>query len=302
MAQAATPFTFPPGRMVWGSLYKGRDKDFEGKPLEYKTGADKGKPRIEFAFGVAFPKVVGQHWATSEWGKVLWQVGHSLVGNAGQLEDFSWKVTDGDSTKMGKRGRPCDKPGYAGHWVLAFSGSFAPRVVNGVSGKFEDLTQPDFVLPGDFIQVQGSVAPNNSQGNPGIYLNHGTVCFSGYSADGRITVGADPAQMGFATGTVAGAQAVPVGGAMPPAAAPAISNPPPPPGAVTPPAAPPVAPPSVAVTPNPAFTPPPPGGVPLPPGAAPVRVMLPGAGGTYDEFKAAGWTDEQLVQHGKMQA
>lgn len=305
MASQNVDILFPPGRMVWGDLYRGKDKDFEGRPLVYKTGPDAGKPRLDFSFGVAYPKVPGQHWANSDWGKIVWQVGHAFVANAGQLKDFSWKVIDGDSTEVGKRGRPCDKPGYAGHWIVAFSGSFAPRVVNGLSGKFEDLTTQDYVNPGDYVQVKGSVAGNNSQGNPGVYINHGVVCFSGYGE--RIRTGLDPSAAGFQTGAVAGAQQTPVGAAaLPPApgAAPAPAAPPVPGAPVASPPTP-AAPAPVAVTPNPSFAPPVPAAPPVPgaPPATAARVMLPAAGGVpYEEFIKAGWTDAQLIQHGKMAA
>ena len=60
MASVQVPLVLPPGRFVWGSLYKGRDKDFEGRPLVYKTGPDAGKPRVTFDFGVAIPKEPGK--------------------------------------------------------------------------------------------------------------------------------------------------------------------------------------------------------------------------------------------------
>lgn len=309
----ATNITFPPGRIVWGSLYKAKDKDFEGRPLTFKTGQDAGKPRVEYSFGVAIPKVAGQHWATSEWGKVLWQVGHTVRNNAGQDPEFSWKVLDGDSQTVGKRGRPCDKEGYPGHWIVSFSSAFAPRVVNGVSGQFETLDQVDYVNPGDYVQVAGSVKSNMSQGNPGILVNHNVVCFSGYGK--RISVGVDASQLGFQTGAAGGGQAAPMAAAMPasvstPPAPGAAAQPPVPPAV---PAAAPAAPAATVVTPNASFTPPAPGaaavpvapgaGVPPVPAAPPARVMLPLANGqTYETFKAAGWTDEQLVQHGYMQA
>lgn len=299
MSSPATNLTFPPGRIVWGSLYDPKTKNFEGQPLVFKTGPDAGKPRNEYSFGVAIPKTAGQHWATSEWGKVLWQVGHTVAGNAGQNKDFAWKVSDGDSQEVGKRGRPCDKPGYAGHWIVAFSSAFAPRVVNGVSGNFEALDQVGFVNPGDYVQVAGSVKSNMSVGNPGLLINHSVVCFSGYGE--RIHVGVDASQLGFQTGGAAGAQATPPAAAMPASVtAPPVPGAPaaaPLPPAVAAPAAP-VAP--TVVQPNASFAPPVPG-APVPPVPA-ARVMLPAANGaTYDAMKAAGWTDEQLVQHGMMQ-
>jgi hypothetical protein len=292
MAQQQLPFTLPPGRLVWGSLYKPRDKDYEGRPLVYKTGPDAGKPRVTYDIGVAIPKQPGAtHWAHTDWGKVIWQAGHARVPNAGQLGDaFSWKVQDGDSAVVKQQpGKPPGKAprereGHAGCWIVALSSSFAPTIVDARSPKFEPFTQPNAVLPGDYIQVQGNAADNESVGNPGVFLNHNLVAFSGFGQ--RITTGVDPSSVGFQVGTAAGASMTPIGGAM--SAAPAA-----PAAAGAPPAAP-----QVAVAPNPAFAPPPPA---APPAPAPARQMLPAAGGTtYEQFIAAGWTEAQMIQHGKM--
>lgn len=314
MASQKFDFLTPPGRMVWGDLYKAVTKDYEGRELVYKSGQDAGKPRVKFDFGIAIPKVPGQHWAASDWGSKIWQAGHAGVSNAGQVADFSWKVTDGDDAtpppiKPGKpQGKaPNQREGYPGHWVLSLSSSFAPRIVDGTQGSsFPDIVQVDAVKPGDWIQVRGNASYNGSQGNPGVFLNHDVVCFSGYHKDGRLSSGGiDPTQIGFATGAAPGATTTPVGAAAVPGVPAATPAQPPVPPAVAAPAAPAAA---TVVTPNASFTPPAPGAaVPPVPGAAvpPVpaaRVMLPKANGQpYEEFVKAGWTDEQLRQHGFMQ-
>jgi hypothetical protein len=309
----------PPGRMVWGDLYKADPNDYEGRPKVFKTGPDAGKPRSSYDFGIAIPKNPGEHWASTVWGAAIWQAGHAGASNAKDLPDFSWKVTDGDSAvlpplKPGKpQGKaPNQKIGFPGHWVLSLSSSFAPQIVDGTNGQFTPITQPDAVKAGDFIQVKGNASYNGSSGNPGVFLNHEVVCFSGYHPQGRLaTGGVDATKVGFAAGAAAGATTTPVGAAAVPApgslaaeASPrtvAAAQAPLPP-AVAAPAAAPAAP--TVVTPNASFAPPVPGApVPPVPSAPPARVMLPAANGaTYDAMKAAGWTDEQLVQHGMMQA
>lgn len=305
MASQKFDFLTPPGRMVWGNLYKAIDKDYEGRPLTFKSGPDAGKPRTKFDFGIAIPKVAGQHWAATEWGGAIWQAGHAGVSNAGQVAEFSWKVTDGDDATpppvkpnkpQGKA--PNQRVGYPGHWVLSLSSSFAPQIVDGTNGKFTPVTRPDAVLAGDFIQVKGNASYNGSQGNPGVFLNHEVVCFSGYHPEGRLSTGGiDATQVGFQSGAAAGATTTPVGAAAVPGAPAASSAQPPAPPTV---AATPVAPPAaVTVTPNPSFTPPPPVTTPPVPPAGPA--MLPKANGaTYESFRDAGWTDEQLRQHGYM--
>ena len=301
MASQKFDFLTPPGRMVWGDLYKAVTKDFEGRDLVFKTGPDAGKPRSKFDFGIAIPKVAGQHWAATEWGAKIWQTGHAGVSNAGQVADFSWKVTDGDDATLPpiKPGKPQGKApnqreGYPGHWVLSLSSSFAPQIVDGTNGQFTPITQPDAVKAGDFIQVKGNASYNGSQGNPGVFLNHEVVCFSGYHPKGRLaTGGIDATQVGFATGAAPGATTTPIGAAAVPGAPAQAPLPP----AVAAPAAP------TVVQPNASFAPPVPGAaVPPVPSAPAARVMLPAANGaSYDAMKAAGWTDEQLVQHGMMQ-
>lgn len=318
MAYQKFPFCLPAGLFLWGSLYKPDTTDFEGKPLVYKNGPDQGKPRVEYNIGVAIPKDgSGNHWAHSKWGAAIWQAGHAGAQNAGGIEDFSWKITDGDSDKVPKqqpgkpaRKAPKDRPYHAGHWIVSLSSSFAPGVVNGVDGTFAPIAQEGAVLPGDLVQISGDAVYNGSQGNPGVFLNHSLVCFSGYSPHGRITAGVDPKSVGFSTGLAAGGVAAPVGGAAapapgagaPPAAPAAGGSMPPPPGGTAAPAPSSMPPPpgtTTAVQPNANFAPPPPGAGAPP--AAPARVMLPAANGTtYEAFKDAGWTDEQLIQHGKM--
>lgn len=334
MAQA-TPITFPIGRHVAGSLYNGRTTDADGNPLVYKSGDKKGQPRTEWSFGVAFPKVPGQHWASSEWGAVLWQVGHAYKPNAGNMRDFSWKVLDGDDQQVNKKGkRNCDRPGWAGHWVVFFSSSVSAPEIWNADGSVR-LTQPDLIKGGYYIQVAGDVAANNSEQNPGIYVNHRFVAFAGVCPDDQIiTFGPDVGSVGFGQNTQApagmlavpatAAQAAGLGNAAPP---------PPPPGAAPAPApapapaayAPPPAP--VAVAPNPGMTAvpaplahagvatPPPGApaatpapAPTPPSAPPAPISHSSGpqltakavqeGQTYEGLKGAGWTDDVMRQHG----
>lgn len=303
--------------MLWGSLYKPDTTDFEGRPLVFKSGPDINKPRVAFNFGVAIPKDgSGQHWSATPWGAEIWKAGHAGVSNANTLPDFSWKVTDGDSAVVPKPQpnktppkAPKDRTGYPGHWVLSLSSSFASGIYDGTTAALRQIVEADAVMPGDWIQVSGDASYNQSQGNPGVFLNHSMVAFSGRHVEGRLSgASQDPTTAGFQIGLAPGAVAAPVGalaaGATPPPAAPAASTPPPPavaapaPAASTPP--PPAA--AVAVAPNPAFAPPPPAAaVAAPP--APVRNMLPAAEGvTYEDYIKAGWTDALLIQHGKMAA
>ena len=312
MAENVT-FTTPVGRLVQGSLYKAQTTDAEGKPLVIKSGPNAGQPRVDFFFSLALPKGPERHWAETEWGKKIWETGHKSFPNGqAQSPAFAWKITDGDSVVPNKRGRkPCDREGYPRHWVLNFSGGYAPRIFNADGSQ--QIPEPDAVKLGYYVQVAGSVSGNGSPNQPGVFLNHSMIALAGYGAE--IVVGPDPSQAGFGGQALpAGASATPIGdmGAAPPVPGAAPAYAPPPAVAAAPAYAPPVPgaapayapPPAVApaVVPHTAFlggpgAPPPP---PVAP-AAPVRQMLPAAqGATYEAMIAVGWTDVQLVQHGMM--
>jgi len=312
--------TSPVGRIVMGSLYDPSTTDAEGKPLVVKTGPNAGQPRVNYFFALAIPKGAEPHWAHTAWGQQIWAVGNQAFPNAAQSPAFAWKIEDGDSQIPNKKGRkPCDNEGWRGHWILKFSGGFAPKVYQQEGAGYVQVMQKDFCKPGFFVEVAFSVEGNGSQSQPGIYLNHSMVCFRAYGQE--ITFGPDVASAGFGQSALpAGASMTPPAGAIPmpqaPAAAPALPGapagymPPPVPGAM--PSAPvPGAPAPIPVMPNAGFVqmPPPVPQAPAAPmapppaPAAPVRQMTAAANGvTYEAYVAAGWSDAQLVQNGLMTA
>lgn len=312
----------PPGRIVRGSLYKGFDKDAEGRPLVVKSGPQQGQPRVDYFFAIAIPKAGEQHWSQTAWGATIAKVGMESFPQAYAAPTFAWKVVDGDSQIPNKKGRkPADNEGYPGHWVVSFSSGFAPKVYT--DGGERLLTEEDAVKPGYWVQVAGTVAGNGSTSQPGVFVNHNMVCF--IKADKEIIQGPDATAVGFQKGggmppgvvpnAAVGAFSAPAMPGMPgiPAfpgvGAPAAAFPAPEaaapgfpaPGAFPAPAAAPV-----AVQPN--FAPlMPPGGVapgfPAPPPAAPARQMTALAkGASYEQLIANGWTDAVLIQHGLMLA
>ena len=311
---------FPVGRLVLGSLYTPNDKNADGGPLVYKTGQNAGQTRVDYFFALAIAKGPGQtHFAQPPagwpadrpyWGAQVWAAGHASFPREAQSPSFAWKIEDGDSTVANKRGnRPCDREGYPGHWIVKFSGGYAPKIYQIPPGAKDPVIwpEPGAVNLGDYIEVNGNCTGNNSTTNPGVYINHSLVCFRGYGQ--RIVPGVDASAAGFGEAPLpAGASAVPLGGAMPPPAAA--------PGAPAAPVAlPPVPAAPVAAAPLPA---PYPGfmgapgapagampGAPLPvPPAAPVAAaytMTPKANGyTREQLIAGGWTDESLRANGMM--
>lgn len=310
MSTAKVNITSPVGRMVMGSLYEPNTKDFDGKPLTIKTGPNAGQPTVRYFFALAIAKNPGEtHWAQTEWGKQIWAVGHQAFPQAAQRPDFAWKIEDGDSTIPNKKNRkPCDNEGWKGHWILKLSGGFAPKVYRQDGDKFVQVTDVDYVKPGYFVEVAFSVDGNGQQANAGVYLNHSLVCFRAYGPE--IVFGANVDEAGFGkTPLPSGASLVPPPSTVPLPAAPSLpthAGPPAPPMlSVTP----------VPVMPNPGFlqvappasgngaasptagvAPPPP--VPAAPSSPSIK-MTPAAGATsYEAYKAAGWSDAQLIASG----
>lgn len=314
------------GRFIGGSCYTGSTTDDKGQPKVYKTGAKAGQPRTDYSVGIALPKTQ-QHWASEPWGAAIWAEGHAAwPGGQAQRKDFAWKIIDGDSTEPNKKmKRPCDQAGYPGHWILWFGGTTPPPVAVAVSGPAQWNDQPGTCMPGDYIEIRGSVSSNESDQTAGMYLNIDAVCLRGYHPDGRIaSQQIDLATAGFgATPLPAGAVAQPAGNALPPAAPSAAPAAPPVPGASP---STPAAPPAPAAPASAPVAPPAPATVPVTPNAAilgaPAPVVAPSApvpspvvtpppapvaapaakvmtnGGDYAAHIAAGWTDEMMRQQG----
>jgi hypothetical protein len=288
MAKKVINITTPVGRMIGGSLYDPETTDYDGKPL---TAKDKVTPRVNYSIGIAIPKTPGvAHWGSEAWGAPIWALAHEVfINGETQRHDFAWKITDGDSTIPNKRQRkPCDREGYPGHWVLWFSGGFAPQAYNNDGSQ--KLLEKDAIKPGYYIQVFGSISDNQPSQSPGLYLNHTYVALSAYGEE--INVGPDVTAAGFGHGVALppGASATPTGNftPAPPGATTVTNGVPPVPGAtaVTVPT------PTIPVVPNTAI---------LQPPAQPVRKLTELAkGATYEQLIAAKWTDELLIANGIM--
>lgn len=293
-------FLSPVGRYIQGNLFEPNTTDQQGDPLVYKSGVNKGQPRVEYFFAVAFAK------NDPAWPAFEKQIRDEAKAGFPHLFDvngqcvnpnFAFKILDGDGRDTNGK-LNSEKPGFAGHWVVRFSGGYPPKVYHkGHYAQHEQITNAAEVRRGYFIQVSGTIKPNGDNQKPGLYLNHNLVQMVGYGEE--IVSGPDANEVfGNAQAALpAGASATPM--AAPAQAAPAPqpqAAPAPQPQAPTPQPAPPAA--------HPEFVQGPAAAAPAAPApAAPAGpVMTPAAGGvTYEAYRAAGWTDEQLVQHGMMQ-
>ncbi len=306
MSTKAIEFTTPPGQIVWGSLYEARETDFDGNPLVYKKGVDIGKAYVMFDFGLAIPKTQVHFSNEPGWGQLAWATAHAAFPGGekspAMSDEFSWKITDGDSTKIPAKSKskiaPCDREGHKGCWILKFSSRFAPKVYDASRNPENPpaLDTLNAVLPGDYVQVAGTMAGNTGN-SPGIYLNHVAVGLKGYGK--RIESAGVNVKGKFGGALPAGASLTPPAGFAPPAApaapAPSAGLPAAPASRPAAPAAP------VAVVPAPGIV-----GIPTAPAAPPAAappppvVRPPHKGIPYASYVAANWTDAQLRADGYM--
>lgn len=290
-------FTTPVGRMVYGSVWDGSDTDSKGVKRVIKSGPNAGKPAISWAFGVAFPKVLANGMPNEEFNKFYREVievcrtGYPQF-YAGAIDPFTGKpgcvrpagmalkIKDGDGVDAnGKQNR--EKEGYAGHWIVSFSGMYAPRVfdINIGLDPMNQLQDKSRVLPGDYVAVSGTCEANIGAESPGVYMNGNMVCFIG--AGPRIVSGPKAADV-FANV---------MGGTLPPGCVPGAT---PASMPLTTGVAVPTPPMPTPVAPTPPM--PTPAAAPASPQLTPVAL----AAGftTYDAARAAGWTDDALRANG----
>lgn len=276
-----TQILTPVGRLVQGDCFEGQTTDAEGKPLVIREGANAGKTRTTWFMAIAIAK--SDPGYAELWAKIYAEAVRSfplLFDPQGRcsLATFAFKVRDGDSTVPNQKGiRPCDLEGFPGHWILNFSGGFAPKVYQ--KGGNSLVVSSDEIKRGYYIRIAGTVAGNKSQIRPGVYLNHAMVELCGYGPE--IFSGPDPKLFGESpAGTLpSGASVTPL--------APSTGMPGAPPSApviVPPGMMPPVMPPGVVS----ALTPPIVAPSAIPPGIAPgIGVPAPIAGGAPSSVQPA---------------
>ena len=296
MAKSYIDLLLPVGRMVFGDVNKGRQRT-DSKTGALRTNQD-GTPMLDFTAGVAIRKAGETHWSQTAWGQVIHQHGQKEWPNGQwQHRDFSWKIIDGDSQEVNKKGkRPCDQEGYAGHWIVVCSNGQAPQLTDRM-GK-QALTDRSPVVPGRYVQPFVSIAGNESQDSPGVYLNLKILAYSAWGEEIVSSNAPDPSTVGFGQGALPpGASEIPMGQAVgtPAAAAPAPSTP----ASAAPAPIPHAVAPAAGFSNGPAVAPPPAAApAPIAPPPQPVKRMTPKATTTYEAYVAAGWTDEVMIQHG----
>lgn len=174
----------PVGRLVQGDCFVGQTKDAEGNPLVVKNGPNMGQPRTDYFMALAIAKSdpgYAELWSTiQKEAKAEFPLLFDTNGNCINPK-FAFKMTDGDSQIPNTKGRkPCDREGFPGHWVLNFSSGYAPKCYIKENGAYSLITDPNIIKRGYYIRISGSVKGNNSQQQPGIFLNHSMIEMVGY--------------------------------------------------------------------------------------------------------------------------
>lgn len=162
----------PVGRLVSGhpmEMYPATD-DKTNVQKQHKDGS----PMFTMSVGIAFPKNGTSHWEQTEWGAQIKAAAVAAYQNGlWQHRDFSWKITDGDSTEPNKKMiTPVSREGYKGHWVLFASSCFpVPSFHAGRYQPHEVVQNKDEIKRGDYCRLVFTTAPNNSTDSPGMYIN-----------------------------------------------------------------------------------------------------------------------------------
>lgn len=302
-------FTTPCSRLVAGDAMKKHPAtDDNGQPRLIKTGQNAGQQREDFYVGIAVPKTQ-QDWKLEPWGQVIIQAAvsefpHLIDAQGNNLNPnmpVALKIVDGDSPHPNKAGAiPNQKEGYPGHWIINAATSGAPARLyefDQASQRAVPLGAGKEIKRGYYVQLHAKVTGNNSNQQPGVYINPEMICFL-YYGDEIQSGGPDVSQASFGVGIgqmPQGASTTPMGGmvatgqATPPAQQAAQTPPPvqqptdvaPPPPPAT----------DLMNGPQSDVAPPPP----------PVEEMFTYNGKTQsrEEWKKAGWQDAQIDAHCK---
>ncbi len=308
-------FLTPVGRLVQGDPFEAQTKNMQGQPLMTMSGQATQRYFIAVAFRKDDPGFAALYQKLVETAKGSFPTLFDAAGNCVNPR-FSWKLMDGDGVDdNGKSNK--NKEGFAGHYVLKFSSSFAPKCFHaGHYQPHEQIQDPKAIPRGYFVRVAGSIEGNNNPQKPGLYVNLGMVELAGVGP--LITSGPDASSVfgGNAPALPVGAQPLPMHAVSVPVVAPSLPIPNAPQVAVNP-----ALPTSIPVMPNPAFLMPSPAmpaalptsipmpaalptSMPMPPQTmpvAPAHQMTAAADGfTREQYLAQGWADNALRAAGKM--
>lgn len=228
-----TDFLTPVGRLVQGDPFEAQTKNMQGQPLVTTAGVPTQRYFSAVAFRKDDPLFPAFYQKLVEVARASFP---QLFNAQGQCSHprFSWKLMDGDGTDDNGKAN-ATKEGFAGHWVIKFSSSFAPRCFHaGHYQPHEQIQDPRAIQRGYFVRISGTIEGNDNVQKPGLYVNLnmvelagvGPIISSGPDA-GAVFGGAAPQLPQGATALPmhAGAPAMPAMPGMMPAATPGFPQP-----------------------------------------------------------------------------
>lgn len=235
-------FLTPLARLVAGSLHIPSDKDTQGKPRDkpqywFHIAISKTDLSNPAAPNQAILQQLGQiqqhafdtYASTPYRDAIQTKIRSGPIGALipqGFRAPYAWKIEDGDWPEN------AGKEGHAGHWILKFSGTFAPNVCDN-SPAFNQLNGATIQL-GSYVQVAASTEINgNFDDTAGIYMNYrfvrviaaadgvtvpiiqaginGAAAFGDQGYTGPLPAGVQPAAAGHMVGAYHGNPGVPAG-------------------------------------------------------------------------------------------
>ena len=270
----ATTFTSPVGRLVGGAPSRIRTvTDARGNPKLISKGPNTGEPVTDCYLALAIEKTNPE---VNNFINQLKSAAAEVYPTRVNRADFNYKITDGDSTVPNKNGvTPVSREGYAGCWIFHMGNFNKPACYKYENSELIAIPQEN-IKTGDYVQINVTVKSNNSDQNPGIFINHNMVLFLAYGAD--IGYKPDPKDV-F---KINPEQQLPAGASLTPAAPPVGMAP-----APTAPAAPAAPPVGMAPAPAPA--------APAPAAPAPTY-LLNGQEYTEKQLKDAGWSADAILK------
>lgn len=173
-----TPTLTPVGRIVQGSLSAGSNKGFKGEDLIWKTGQNAGQPRTVWYVGLAIPKDdpgIPQLYAEMQAAAAA-----GYPGGQSTLQDFAWKIIDGDSTDA-KGKLYSEREGHAGCLIFRFTTSYPVKCSQENGGTQVEVPAESIKL-GSYIRIAGTITAGDVT-NPSIFLNMNMVQLVGYGAE-----------------------------------------------------------------------------------------------------------------------
>lgn len=201
------------GRIVWGGVKASVKKIYgtQTPAIDPKTG----KEIIEYAFGLAVPKInpqSNQHEVENF--QKFWNSVHHEAAKLGYqqgAQNFHWKFEDGDGNKQDGSPYPIHSKG---HYIIACKTRIPLKLMAWEGSAIKQITDEE-IKCGDYVQVALNI---EAHGNPnaGMYINPSYVARFAYGEaivnmpDPKTVFGNAPPPMPF------GASSTPVGGGMAP--------------------------------------------------------------------------------------